>query len=235
METLSKDLELARKNVLSMAKSLESLQVVDSQTLSVANTWAVDLRTVEKKIDEYWDPLIEKAKEAKKKAEESRKGLSDEKERMKEGIQKARKMVEGKIAEYIRVEEEKRKVEAEKARKEAQKQEDDMRLDLAVEAESSGNEQLADSILEGSAHVPTTAVAPPSVKEELHGINTFEHWYAEIINEHQVVQAWLDGKTPITVVTVNLGELSKFAKLQKERFDVPGAIAKKEIRIKGAR
>ena len=202
--------------------------MVDSLSMKMANELSIALRGREKAIDEFFDPLIEAAHKA-------HKALTTKRNQIKTPVSSARKTVDSRIARYIEEEEKRREEIAKEILRKAEKESEERRLALAIEAEESGQKDLAERLLSSPAAVSTGAVGLPPVRQELEGMSTFEHWSADVIDEDLLLRAVVDGRAPRYLFVVDLAALNRLAKDSKERFDVPGAVARKETRMRGGR
>lgn len=225
-EATAQDVQIkeVETTAVALASTVADIVVKDSETAAIADTYSKDIRAAIKRVEGFFDPMCDAANKA-------HKMLTTKRGQVLAPLKTALKANDGKIVEWARVEDEKRRVETEKARREAEKIEEDRRLELAVEAADAGDTELADEFLSAPVNIPASSVGPPPIKTEIKGL--FDHWYAEVTNIDLLVRAWLGGGVPREAIQANESFLNKHAKDHKERFSVPGVIAKCEKRRRG--
>jgi hypothetical protein len=225
---MSDDKELREQEVMALevARRAAGVAVVDVETMREANGFTVALREREKAIDGFFDPLIAAAHKA-------HKALTTKRNEIKSPVANARRDLESKIAQFISREEERRRIEAEIARKTAQDEAEVARLATAEQLEREGLGDLAEEVLAGTDDVPAVSVGPPPIREELSGITTFEHWFAEVIDFRALVRAVALGEAPEVYVVPDLSALNRAVKTFKGEFSCPGVSVRREMRVRG--
>ena len=117
-----------------------------------------------------------------------------------------------------------------KAREEADRQAEQMRLDMAVQAEEMGaSPEVVAEVLETPVPVAPVAVAPTFNRAA--GVSTRETWRAELIDIRALCRAVADGKASTELVQPNMVTLNSLARGLKSTFAVPGCRAIPETTV----
>jgi hypothetical protein len=214
---------------VSMAEAVKGIVVRDAETLAIANQYSNDLYEAEKRIEEFFEPLVDAANKAHKALTQKRKELVDR-------VRIPRSIINGEIARYAREEQERRDREAETARRKAEKEEEDRRIAWAAEAEKDGDHRAAEEILEKPVSLPpAVAFGMPPVKQELSGISTFTVWQAEVVDFPALLLAVVEGKAPEVLVMPNEKAIGNMVRTLQDKFVYPGLRAYSETRVRKTR
>lgn len=169
-------------------------------------------------IDEKFDPIIDKAKEAKKAAEASRKAAADLKDEVMAPIAEGIKLIETSMKSYHEEAERKRREEEERLRKEALRKAEEERLAQAEALENAGEAELADKVLEEPVQAaPLPKMPPPLAKG---GVRTY--YSARVVDLMVLVKAVAAGQVPMAAIQANQPYLNNRATHDKEFFNIPG-------------
>lgn len=141
------DLVDEKKTVLEKTKDLKIYTGDDYR--KAKGFWA-QIRMLRGKVKEAYQPLIDQAHRLHKDAIAKR-------DEFDKPLEAAEKTVKSALAEYDRIQDQRRREEETRLREEARRQEEERRLAQAAELEAMGRNDLADQILD----VPINACAPP--------------------------------------------------------------------------
>ena len=230
-------IEQVKNEVMPISDQALVIRVIDQPTLTKANDFFLVIRQMRKKIGDVFDPIIEAAKEAKKKADNARAIAIREKEKIEEPLLRAEAFLNGQIVEYKREQDRKRQEEEEILRQEAiknemerRKKEEEDRLAQAAELEKVGAQEeagmlLADTIEEIAKPIEVYIPPPETPKVELEGATVKTFWKAEVIDLRALVKAILEGKAPLNAVEANMTMLNGMARSLKKEMNIPGVKA----------
>ena len=111
-----------------------------------------------------------------------------------------------------------------KAQEQARKNEEEMRLALAVQAEDLGaTPETTNEILSTPLGTAPRAVSP--TYQKVAGVSTSQRWHAEIIDLKALVRAVGEGKASIEFLEANLVALNGLARALKGTMNIPGVRA----------
>jgi hypothetical protein len=137
-----------------------------------------------------------------------------------EKLEAAKGYLNGIMTKWVRIkraeeEEERRKLEAE-----AKKQAEENQLAAAMDAESAGEPEMAQAILDEKPYVPPVKVATeiPKIK----GSYVRETWTAEGLDLIVTVKAIIEGRAPLQAVKYDEVWLNAQARSYKEKLSIPG-------------
>ena len=116
-------------------------------------------------------------------------------------------------------EEEKRREEAQrKAQEEARRLEEEARLNAAIAAESDGQKEVVNDIL----NTPQP-VAPVSIpQQKVDGISSRETWKCEVINLRTLIEGVMKGVVPLTAIEPNMTVIGQATRTFKGEMAWPG-------------
>ena len=209
---------------LALPDNARAIRVVDYGTKEAANAFFLKCREARKKIAAVFDPHIERAKEAKRKADEVRSGLVAEKDAAEAPIKEAEKIVNEEIMRFdvedrARIEKERREAE-EKARKEAE----EAALSEAAELEAAGSKEEAAAVLEEAITAPVF-VPPPPPPPRTEGSTEYTVWKSEVVDLKALVLAVASGKAPLSYLAADTVAIGATVRAQKTSFSCPGVRA----------
>lgn len=204
---MSEELE---KRVLSLPVRAVEIQVKDQATLTAANEFLLGVKALQKEIDAAFDPIIQSAHEAHKKALTQKKKFEDP-------LDQAERMVKPKIGAYLQEQDRIRREAEEAARRagwERQRAEKEA-LDRAMKAEAEGKVKEAAKIIEEAAKaeviVPPLPIIP--ARQQTQGISTREVWRFEITDPKALPREYL---------TPDLVRIGKVVQACKGETNIPG-------------
>lgn len=241
-DDLMNEIETVQKEVTPLSEQALIIRVQDQLTLTKANDFFLVIRQMRKKIGDVFDPIIEAAKEAKRKADLTRAEAVRQKEKIEEPLLRAEAYLNGQITDYKREQDKIRQEEEERNRQKAikeemerRKKEEDQRLKEAAKLEKAGAkeeaEALVQEIIEAQEEPIQIYVAPPATpKVELNGMATVTTWHAEVTNLKELCLAVGQGRCPTAYVEANLPALNSQAVHLKLEMRIPGVKAVSETK-----
>jgi hypothetical protein len=243
------EIEQVKTKALTFPDQAKTIVVRDQESLGLANQFFLEIRALRKEIASVFDPIINKQKEAKRKADEARAEAVFQKDKAEAPLVVAEAYLNGQITDYKREQDRKRAEEEERNRQEAikvemerRKKEEETRLAQAVELEKSGAHQEADALIEENIEAqaePVQVYVPPpqTEKVELNGMSTVTTWHAEVTDLKALCLAVGQGRCPLAYVEANLPALNKQATSLQSEMKIPGvkAVSVTKARITGRR
>ena len=113
-----------------------------------------------------------------------------------------------------------------KLQEEARKRLEEEQLNDAALAESLGEPQLAEQILQAPAR--QVVVEPPSMTPRVQGISYRESWWGEVIDLNAVVKFALENPAYASIIAVNQSALDRIVHDAKGKISIPGVAVKYE-------
>ena len=235
-------IEQVKYEVLPISETARAIIVKDQQSLQNANQAFLDIRQMRKKIGDVFDPIIEAAKEAKRKADLTRAEAVRQKEKIEEPLLRAEAYLNGQITDYKRVQD---KIRAEKEeffrqkaiREEMERRdkEERLRMKQAAALEKAGAFEEADALIEQAVEdslKPVEVYIPPPAtpRVELNGMATVTTWHAEVVNPRELFLAIGQGRCPLAYGDPNMPALNKQAISLKAEMRIPGVKAVSETK-----
>ena len=162
-----------KQEALSIPQEARKIVVVDQVTFSQADSFFGVIKAMRKKINQFFDPMIEEAKGVKAKAEEHRKSLANRKDEADRPLVEAESYITGQLSAFTRKREEDRRLEQLRLEAIARKEEEDRRILEATLLEAMGEHEAADEIIREPVFVP------PPIVEKAPAAKNFtyrEHW-----------------------------------------------------------
>lgn len=217
-ETMTVEVQEINKQALAWPDRARSLVIRDKDTLAQAEVLTLGIQALRKEIDKTFDPMEEKAKEAKRAAEASRKEVETQRAIVEKPLKEAEVILYPKIDAYIQEEKQKAREEEERIRRVAMQAEEDARLQAALEAEANGDKEVAEVILDTPMPAPRVSILVPKVE----GLNFREDWNAEVANFPELVRAVAEGRAALSFLEANLPALNAQARSLRGEMKIPG-------------
>jgi|SRR3990167_5135207 len=193
----------------------------DQRSLVQASEYLKELKRRKKTIESKLRPIIDEAK----RPWQSLRDLMDE---LTEPLDRAeREILKPSIAKFEIEDEHRRAAEQKRIENEMRKQEEETRLNLAVEAEKMGDRDEAKAILE----TPVNPISIELEKTKADGLSFSWSYSAELIDSMALIKAVADGTVPIQAINANLLFLNQHARALKDSFNIPGVKLKKERKV----
>ena len=191
-----------------MVTTAENFAVTTPAQYEVAVSFLKAVKGLKKTVLETFDPIVKKAHATWKEAKAQSNKHNDP-------LDKAEKVVKGKMADYTTLREKIRREQEEKLQRQAQAEEKRKRKALeerAKKAEEKGNQEKAEELREKKeeVHVEAPILAPVAKTE---GISYREDWKADVVDFKVLPDEW---KLPDMV------SLNKHAQNKKGLIPIPG-------------
>lgn len=231
------EIETVKQEVTPVSEQALVIRVQDQPSLVKANDMFLILRQMRKKIADVFSPIIEAAKETKRKADATRAEAVRQQEKIEEPLIRAEAYLNGQITHYtqeqarIRAEEEERnRQKAIKEEMERRKKEEDQRLKEAAKLEKAGAIAEAEALIEETIQAqeePIQVYVPPpqTPKVELNGMTLVTTWHAEVTSLRELCLAIGQGKCPTVYVEANMPVLNRQAVGLNVEMRIPGVRA----------
>lgn len=158
----------------------ESVVIATDEDYSMAGEAASNVKRMQKKVEEYWKPMMDSTKKAYDEV------LAHKKE-MLEPLKKAEQILKGKISGYWLEQERKRKEQEEAMRKLAEA-EADRKLQEAIDASNAGDTAAAEFAMAEAEVYDTVAATSAFAKQtpKAKGVSTTKAWKITAIDSKQV-------------------------------------------------
>ncbi len=202
---------------LSIPDEAKAIIVKDDESFQKAGRILLVIKDIRKEINASFDPIITKAFAAHREA-------CAQKKKVEAPLVEAEGIIKPRMAAYDDEQERKRREEEEKLRHEAIRKAEEEQLADAVSAEQSGMGDLAESIIDGPAYVPTVVV-PQKPAAKVEGVSFRENWKAEVVDLKALLRAVVEGKVPANVIEPNMTVLNGLARSLKSQINYPGVRA----------
>lgn len=210
---MNQELEI-KKEVEPILATASSIKITNKNELQFASEFLRNIKTAQKKIKEYWNPL-------KKKAYEAWKQITAKENEMLKPLENAERNIKQKIAKFEfeerqRIEEEKRKLQAKleaQARKERER--------LLKKADKLKTPELKEKLLEEAEQIEAPEIhIEADLKVE--GISYKTIWKAKVIDKKTFVEAALKDENLLSFVLIDEKKLNKIAQATKGQLNYPG-------------
>lgn len=202
------------KEVSLIEQRAEAVIVASNADFEAAGEFLKQIKTAQKQVKGYWEPLRVSAKK-------SYDEVLDHRKEMLDPLEKAESIVKSKVNEYSREQERKRREQEEAMRRQAQ-EEIDRHLSEAAEAEANGDTIGAEyamaeaEMMEGVSIGGRVKTQAPKVK----GISQSKTW--------ELCESECDwSKVPVSLIGIELRPVDKSAvlrliKMSKGQVEIPG-------------
>ncbi len=192
---MSTEIEVIRKEVLTIPDQAKMIVVKDAETFKKGNDFFLIIKALRKRIADTFDPMEKAAKEAKAKAEESRKTIVAEREKLEAPMISGENWVNGQMTRYKLEQDRIRDAEINRLRLIAIQEEIDRRkkveeeklVEAALLEKAGMKEESEQLVLEAIQEneepiiIDTPKAEIPEVKME--GATLQTNYYFKIINE----------------------------------------------------
>ena len=158
------------REVTSIEQAASSFVIANDIDYASAGDFTKNVKSVQKKVEEYWEPMRESTYKAYK-------AVTDHKKEMLDPLKNAEKIMKKKMGDYNMLQEKRRREQEEKLRRLAQ-EELDKKLAEAARAEAEGNVFDAEfamaeaEVLDNLAQTATVTAKPLKTK----GVSTTKAW-----------------------------------------------------------
>ena len=188
--------EMVGEKAISLVGQAGMVKIKDSKSYEVAGFLWKTIGEVMKEVKETFDPIVDAAFKAHKKACEQRSKYFDP-------LDKARKSVKGLMSDYDAEQERIRLAEQRRLEEIAQKEEEERRLLEAIEAEEQAKAngltsqeaaQEAEAVLQEPVYTPPVVLPKINFVPKVSGISFREIWSAEVVDIRLLCKAVAEGK-----------------------------------------
>ena len=200
---------------LSVPEKAKQVKIVSNETYVKAGEILVEIKGLRKQINATFDPIIDKAHQAHKEAV-AQKRKADAPLVVAEGI------IKPALARWDMEQERIRRAEETRLQELARKQEEDCRLQEAVDIERTGDKKLADEILATPVEVAPVIVAKTVPK--VAGISFTERWTFRVVNPALV---------PSEFKMLDTAKIGQYARAMKSAGRIPGIEIYSEKNVRG--
>jgi len=209
------ELELKEKVVNPVTTQANNLQVTSPEEYTSAVDYLKEIKSVQKKVSEYFSDI-------KKKTHEAWKSICQKENNLLTPLQQAEVTIKKKVLLFQREEEKKRREEQarlqaeadEKARKEKERLE--KRADTLKTPELKEQaQQMAENTIAPNIHVESEL---PKEK----GISTSTTWKAKVTDKRKFVEASINDANILAMIDIDLQALNRIAKATKGQMQYPG-------------
>ena len=234
------------QKALTIVPQAKALKVVDEPSKELAGLMFNGINEALFQIGEVFNPLVESAKEAKRKAEATRAAIVAQQQKFESPWQEAKIYVSGQLIHYK--EEQDRKIEEERRRKEQEAIKAEMEGRKKAEEEAAA---LAATLEEAGAHDEAAQVVEEAIqktespivvdvkietpKVEIQGGTFRKTWRAEIFDLKALCLAVGQGRAAINLVDPNMPNLNRLAIALNENMRIPGVRAVSETSMSKGR
>jgi len=215
METELVKVDELRAEVAPVVQRARDMVIVTPEDYTLAAQGLKDIKAALKKVDAFFDPGIESACKTWKLALAQKATLADPLQQAEE-IFKEKQKAWAKETERVRLAEEARlnALEQERARKK--------QAALLKKAESVKSPELQESYREQATNVQANSVTLANLIPDIKGQSIRKTWKAEIVDGKAAVTALLQFPDWSAYITINHGQLDKFAARTKGAVAVAG-------------
>lgn len=214
------EITVIERTALTWPEKANEITIIDQDSYNLAANTLIEIAEIEKQIKAHHTPMKTTAHKAAVAAE---KKFLDPLVTAKSTIKRA---ISGWEIEQRKIREEAEREAREKARKE----EEEIRLAKALEAEKAGkSEAEVEKIIDTPAEIKVELVKPAF--EQSSRVKTREYWKAEIVDIKALCQGIADGKVDPECVLPNMPYLNAMARGSKGAMLAPGVKAVKETSI----
>jgi len=180
------------ERALTVPEQANALIVTTSEQYEAAAEMLLNIKSLQKEINETFDPICKKAFDAHKEA-------VAQKKKVEAPLIEAERIIKPKMADYIAEQDRIKRAEEERLRAIAQKEEEDRRIAEAEQAAAEGKHEEAEAIISEEVYVAPVVVqkTTPNVS----GISYRETWDYEIVDMSKIPREyWILDKVKISGV-----------------------------------
>jgi len=180
---LTKEAEQTQTQALDLVIQAGNVRVIDSRTYVAAGEWWTRIKLLREKVSETFNPLVEAA-------HKTHKLILAKKNEVDGPLEAAQRKIKGMMEFYDREQQAKARAEEQRIAEEARKAQEERVIEAAVQAEKSGQPELAQTIID--TPVSTPAVVIPKDVPKLENGPTFRTiWKFRIVRADLIPRAYL--------------------------------------------
>lgn len=204
------------------------LAIIDRESCLHASQFLRSIKGLRAQIQQWFEPHIEAAKETKRKADDARKALVDELDRMEAPLVDAEGVIKRALLVFETEQERIRQAEERRLQAEAQAEAERVTLEAAAalerEATATGDAEMlqeAQDILAQPIEAPVVSVA--KMMPKVQGVTYRDQWKAHPdIDVRKLAAAVASGAVPTAFLTPNLTAINQFARATQGAQPVAG-------------
>jgi len=202
--------EELEKRISLLPSQAQDIRVENEKDLYSANQLLLAVKSLQKEVDDAFDPVVKATNDAHKKAVAQKKKFQDP-------LILAERTIKPKISDYL-TEQERIRREQERAAREAEeaKQREDEALGLALKAEEGGFMEAASAHLNEALEIDAALPSEPirvSPPPKTVGLSMREDWDFEVVNAAVIPRAYL---------IPDLSRIRHEVRSSKGKIDIPG-------------
>jgi hypothetical protein len=207
-----KDVTTTALTIPNQAKAIKVIE--NNKQYEKAGALLLNINDLMKKIDATFDPIIKKAHETHREAIQQKNSVTAP-------LTQAAAYIKPLMVSFTRREEEKRLAEERRLQEEQKKKEEEARLEGAITAESMGDTETAEALLD--MNIRPAAVVVPKTVSAIKGLATQKIWKWRIDNAELI---------PREYMMVDESKIGKIVKALKDQTKIPGITAYEEEGIR---
>ena len=228
MELSIPDKSSLQSDAASWSAKATALVVNDAETCQNASFLLRSIKSIRREIQDWFAPHVEAAMETKRKAEDARKALVDERDRIEAPLVAAEATLKRSLLKWEQEQEAARKAEETRLQAEAQARAEAVTLEAAaaleLEAESAGDAGMlaeAHAILAQPIDAPVVSVK--TFMPKVQGVTYRDNWKAHPeIDIKALAAAVASGAAPLTFLQPNMTAINQWARATQGSQSVPG-------------
>ncbi|MEN6310773.1 MAG: hypothetical protein ABFD80_04465 [Acidobacteriota bacterium] len=204
-----------RQKALAIPETARSIEIVDTDSLTRANDFKLDIEAMMKKVKETFDGPIEHAHAL-------HKSLIAQKKKYLDPLEAAQKIIKPKISDYL-AEQDRKRMEAQRTAtlaEEQARQIADKASDKAWDLAKKGDFKKANEVVDkatGKVEEVLSGAQPIPEKVTVEGFRERTQWSAEVVDVNQIPREYMIPDMP---------KLNKLAVALKHQFAIPGVVAR---------
>lgn len=215
MENQEKHLQELRGEIKSVEQRARDLQIATPEDYEGAGDILKEAKSFQKKVNDWFDPLV-------KNAHRAWKSLTEKRAETLQPATNVERILKDKMLEYNRKKAEEARKEQERLQAEAEAKARRERERLMKRAETLKTEEKRQQALQEAEQVQTVQVTVESEAPKQEGVVIKKTWKAKVVDQKQVIKSALEGTIPITMIVIDQSALNKFAQMTKGEINVPG-------------
>lgn len=207
------------KEVSQFEKRVSAMQVTNDLGYAAAGDLLKQVKTMQKKIKDYWEPLRVSAKKAYD-------DVLAKKKEMMDPIEGAEKILKRKMGDYTLEQERKAREEEDRRRREAQA-EIDRKLDEAAKLEAQGDATGADfAMAEAEVYDQyASGVSVQAQQPKVSGVSTSKTWKIKSIDASKVPVVF----NGVELRPVDMAAVMRLVKSSKGQISIPGVEIEEDV------
>lgn len=198
-----------------IVRSVSALVVNDAESHAEAQVMLQSIKKIRAKVDDLF-------KEPTKLAYQTHRSFVAASKKLTDPLDSARKALIGKVVAYEEIEAKRAQEEADRLAEEQRKRDEEAAIAAAVEAESDGDSELADEILEEQELAPEPVVIPAPRVSTVSGISSTTRYSAECVNMLELITHIVEHPEHIEAVRINQTYINQLARAQRNNLRLPG-------------